>query len=195
MTFSYFFPIFIISLFHNKFLTVISSCRMNQTKITGWSMFALLMSSCILTTFAYPQQAAQQLQQYQPQYIQQQEYDDNRKFAEKPNAVKKVALDDIDDIQTNQLQDGGFSWSNMLGMLMQMIFAGNNNVPSKSDDLENSPTFSQSPWANVISVGLKIITALLGGGASSDGIDKVDNGGSPMQVIFQLYFVAFYLSS
>lgn len=30
--------------------------------------------------------------------------------------------------------------------------------------------------------GLKIINALLGGGAPSDGIDKVDNGGSPMQV-------------
>lgn len=43
--------------------------------------------------------------------------EDNRKFAEKPNAMKKVALDDIDDIQTNQIQDSGFSWSNMLGTL------------------------------------------------------------------------------
>lgn len=42
--------------------------------------------------------------------------EDNRKFAEKPNALKKVALDDIDDdLQTNQIQDGGFSWANMLG--------------------------------------------------------------------------------
>lgn len=31
--------------------------------------------------------------------------------------------------------------------------------------------------------GLRIINTLLGGGAPSDGIDKVDNGGSPMQVI------------
>lgn len=38
-----------------------------------------------------------------------------RKFAEKPNALKKVALDDLDDIQTNSISDGGFSWSNMLG--------------------------------------------------------------------------------
>lgn len=37
-----------------------------------------------------------------------------RKFAEKPNALKKVALDDLDDIQTNSISDGGFSWSNML---------------------------------------------------------------------------------
>lgn len=39
---------------------------------------------------------------------------EERKFAEKPNALKKVALDDIDDIQTNSISDSGFSWSNML---------------------------------------------------------------------------------
>lgn len=41
-----------------------------------------------------------------------------------------------------------------------------------------------SPWANMLSVGLKILTAFLGGGnVAGDGIDKVDNS-SPMQVIF-----------
>lgn len=40
---------------------------------------------------------------------------EERKFAEKPNALKKVALDDFDDIQTNSISEGGFSWSNMLG--------------------------------------------------------------------------------
>lgn len=66
-----------------------------------------------------------------------------------------------------------------------MFFNGANpmiqNAPSKSDDIDNSVA-PASPWANIISVGLKIITALLGGGAQSDGIDKVDNGNSPMQV-------------
>jgi hypothetical protein len=39
-----------------------------------------------------------------------------------------------------------------------------------------------SPWANLLSMGLKILTAFLGGGVpTSDGIDKVDNS-SPMQV-------------
>jgi len=38
-----------------------------------------------------------------------------------------------------------------------------------------------SPWANFLTVGLKILTAILGGGTGGDGIDKVDNG-SPMQV-------------
>lgn len=84
----------------------------------------------------------------------------NRKFAEKPNALKKVALDDIDDdIQTNQISDngvGGFSWTNMLGTLMTMFFNNAGNLqPSKSDDLEtNGGGLSQSPWANVISIGI-----------------------------------------
>jgi hypothetical protein len=33
----------------------------------------------------------------------------------------------------------------------------------------------------LLTVGLKILTAILGGGTGGDGIDKVDNG-SPMQV-------------
>lgn len=68
-------------------------------------------------------------------------------------------------------------------MVMQMFFNGANgaqNIPTKSDDIDNG--IAPSPWANIISVGLKIVTALLGGGANSDGIDKVDNGNSPMQV-------------
>jgi hypothetical protein len=41
-----------------------------------------------------------------------------------------------------------------------------------------------SPWANFLTVGLKILTAILGGGTGGDGIDKVDNG-SPMQVSYK----------
>lgn len=71
-------------------------------------------------------------------------------------------------------------------MLMQMFFNGanvNNNIlPTKSDDIDKGVLPESNSWANIISVGLKIITALLGGGNSGDGIDKVDNGNSPMQV-------------
>ena len=66
---------------------------------------------------------------------------------------------------------------------MQMFFNNANgaqSIPTKSDDIDNG--LAPSPWANIISVGLKIVTALLGGGANNDGIDKVDNGNSPMQV-------------
>jgi hypothetical protein len=175
---------------------------MHHTKVTGYALFSLLLSSCILSTIAYPQQQQQLPSHYQQYAVQQNgaspnrfipasHLDEDRKFAEKPNNIKKVALDDIDEIETtNQLQDGnGFSWSNMLGMMMQMLFAnggggGLNQGPTKSDELETGGGgFAQSPWANIISVGLKIISALLGGGAASDGIDKVDNGGTgPMQV-------------
>lgn len=74
------------------------------------------------------------------------------------------------------------------GMLMQMMFNQNNEVgaPPKSDDIDNS---SSSPWANIISVGLRIITALLGGN-NNDGIDKIDGGqAGPMQVfLINLFF-------
>ncbi|XP_055904172.1 uncharacterized protein LOC129939986 isoform X1 [Eupeodes corollae] len=129
-------------------------------------------------------------QQQQPQYQQQQQ--DSRKFAVKPNHSKKVELDDVEnDIEANQLPEGNgasFTWSNMLSTFLQMFFnggaAGGGALvgPNKSDDVDNVGGFGQSPWANVISVGLKIINTLLGGGAPSDGIDKVDNG-SPMQGI------------
>lgn len=65
---------------------------------------------------------------------------------------------------------------------MQMLFnPGGNTGPNKSDNIDTE-SVSPSPWANLLSMGLKILTAILGGGASSDGIDKVDNGSSPMQV-------------
>lgn len=167
----------------------------HQTQHAGWSLFALIMSHCFLVTFAYPQQQQQHPQQisgsqallHKNRFIPPSEApeNDSRKFAEKPNALKKVALDDIDeDIQTNQISDGGFSWSNMLGMVMQMFFNGAGQQvagPTKSDEIDNNG-LAPSPWANIISVGLKIVTALLGGGANNDGIDKVDNGNSPMQV-------------
>uniref|UniRef100_A0A182N8X9 Uncharacterized protein n=1 Tax=Anopheles dirus TaxID=7168 RepID=A0A182N8X9_9DIPT len=163
------------------------SHKMGQSML----LLGLVLSNLLICTWAYPQQ-------YQQHQLQQTGAEQQRKFAEKPNAIKKVALDDIDEIQTNQIQEGGFSWSNMLGLLMQMIFnggggGGGGNVPTKSDDIDNGVSpFGQSPWANVISVGLKIITTLLGGGGAGDGIDKVDNGGSPMQNVLAAVFTAMF---
>ncbi|CAG9100596.1 unnamed protein product [Plutella xylostella] len=164
-------------------------------KVSGWALLALISSSCVLHTLAYPQQHAPLISQatshvrtQHPQYysnslaLQQAQEAQERKFAEKPNALKKVAIDDLDDIQTNSISDSGFSWSNMLGMIMQMLFSPGNAGPNKSDNLDTD-SVSPSPWANLLSMGLKILTAILGGGASNDGIDKVDNGSSPMQGI------------
>ncbi|XP_047508224.1 uncharacterized protein LOC125051735 isoform X2 [Pieris napi] len=163
-------------------------------KVAGWALLALISSSAILHTLAYPQhaplisQATSNVRTQNPQYysnslpLPHEQMVQERKFAEKPNALKKVALDDIDEIQNNSISDGGFSWSNMLGMIMQMLFNPGTTGPNKSDNIDTD-SVAPSPWANLLSMGLKILTAILGGGASSDGIDKVDNGNSPMQFI------------
>lgn len=84
--------------------------------------------------------------------LQTQHYD--RKFAEKPNALKKVSLDDIDnDIQTNQIDgNNAFSWTSMIGSLMQMFFNNANLGPTKSDESDGNG-IPPSPWTNVIAVG------------------------------------------
>lgn len=144
--------------------------RMNRNTVHGWAFFCLLMSSLVLS---YPQVPANQItSQYLPlarqqpqirsQHALEARYDDDevgmkneydRKFAEKSNVLKKVALDDIDeDIQTNQIQDNAFSWTNMLASMMTMFFNNQNLAgPNKSDDLDNG--IAPSPWANIISVG------------------------------------------
>lgn len=78
---------------------------------------------------------------------------------------------------------------------MQMIFnpAGGHQGPNKSEGLDDNG-IAPSPWANLLAVGLKILSAFLGGGAAGngDGIDKVDNG-SPMQVCNYFIFDYFDL--
>ncbi|XP_060531954.1 uncharacterized protein LOC132705400 isoform X4 [Cylas formicarius] len=170
------------------------------TQTIGWCLFGLLFSGTVLTTLAYPN--SQPMPSYRPirgapptlqqvNSVEQMHQERERKFAEKPNAIKKVALDDLDNVQTNQISEsagGGFSWSNLLGMLMQMIFNPGGGVPTgpnKSEGLDDGGV-APSPWANLITMGLKILSAILGGGAAAqnEGIDKVDNGGgSPLQFI------------
>ncbi|XP_018310267.1 uncharacterized protein [Mycetomoellerius zeteki] len=146
---------------------------------------SLCLIAFVLGQVATLPQHSQYTLQY-PQQYQQQQIREERKFAEKPNAMKKVAIDDLEDISTNQIQEGsssGFSWSNMLGMLMQMLLGQTGGVagPSKNE-IDDGTTVS--PWTNLLSVGLRVLTALLGGPQQPvDGIDKVDNQSSPMQFI------------
>lgn len=150
---------------------------MNQ-QLVGWVLLSLISMTYVLPTLAHPTDSMAM----------------GKKIVEKPNSSKKVVLEDrndLDDVSTNQISqtDGGFSWSNMIGMVMQLLFnpSGLNQQvgPSKSDGLDTDQVGAPaSPWANLLSVGLKILTALLGGGGinQNDGIDKVDNS-SPMQGI------------
>lgn len=88
-------------------------CRMYKQTI-GWAILALLVSTSIMETVSYPSEGGfvpVRSPQLPAQRIE-------RKFAEKPNSIKKVtSLDDLDDIQTNQIGEsvgGGFTWSNFL---------------------------------------------------------------------------------
>ncbi|XP_030747329.1 uncharacterized protein LOC115875902 isoform X2 [Sitophilus oryzae] len=166
-------------------------------KSIGWGLLALLFSNLVMTTVAYPNAHPHPVYRQNREVSQQQQVASQprieRKLAAKPNAIKKVALDDLDDVQTNEISEstsvaegGGFSWSNLLGMVMQMIFnpggAAATN-PSKSEGLDEGPVVPASPWTQLLAVGLKILSAFLGGAGQpqGDGIDKVDNGGSPLQ--------------
>ncbi|XP_036140329.1 uncharacterized protein LOC105839106 isoform X1 [Monomorium pharaonis] len=154
---------------------------------------SLCLIGLVLGQVAALPQHPQFMQQY-PQLYQPQQIREERKFAEKPNAMKKVAIDDLEDISTNQIQESGnsgFSWSNMLGMLMQMLLGqtGGATGPSKNE-IDDGATVS--PWTNLLSVGLRVLTALLGGPQQPvDGIDKVDNQSSPMQEILTAVLGAF----
>ncbi|XP_034255458.1 uncharacterized protein LOC117653717 isoform X2 [Thrips palmi] len=166
---------------------------MQQSQVIGWALVVLVGCSAVLPVLALPHQVPppQQLQHrqypvYQHPGQQQQPHAEARKYAEKPNAMKKVPIDnDLDDIQTNQISQDGFSWGSMLSMIMQMLFNGGAQAgPSKSEGLDDDQSMAPaSPWAQVLQVGLKILSHFLGGGAAAgDGIDKVDNS-SPMQGI------------
>ncbi|XP_023315041.1 uncharacterized protein LOC106652267 isoform X2 [Trichogramma pretiosum] len=103
-------------------------------------------------------------------------------------------LDNVEDVATpssTAVQEtgngNGFSWGGMLGMLMQMFLGQSGGVapagPSKNE-VDEAPA-PVNPWANILSVGLRVLTTLLGGPQDQgDGIDKIDNGpASPMQFI------------
>lgn len=139
----------------------------NQHQLSAYLLLITFTAHCLLMTFAYPQNNLPPNRKQishsssngneanlSPVYDPVKE--NARKFAVKPNASKKVALDDLDnDISDTQIQETpvGFSWSNMLSTLLNMFFSGGALVPSKSDDIENTGGFAGSPWANVISMG------------------------------------------
>ncbi|CAB0013117.1 unnamed protein product, partial [Nesidiocoris tenuis] len=75
---------------------------MKTRQILGWSLVCLISTSALLPAYAYPSVAIQG-----PSDDTQQQYDDARKFAEKPNSIKKIqALEDrndLDDLSTNNI--------------------------------------------------------------------------------------------
>ena len=86
---------------------------MFNQRLVIWSCLVFLVQNA----FAFPNQDVyhrdQVLQQQSPVYIPQRMED--RKFAEKPNAIKKVSFDDIAEIKNNEIGEPiGFSWSSIM---------------------------------------------------------------------------------
>lgn len=142
----------------------------NQRQLNAYLLLATVVLNSLLMSLAYPQTALPPSRQYissasggvggdsetHPSPVYDPVKENSRKFAVKPNAIKKVALDDVDnDLSDTQIQEApiGFSWSNMLSTILNMFFSGGALVPSKSDDIETNGGFAGSPWANVISMG------------------------------------------
>lgn len=74
----------------------------NRKSIVGWIFLSILTSSAVLPVLCYP--SLTENSQLQPQIV----LPEGRKFAEKPNATKKVQSsvedrNDLDDISTNQI--------------------------------------------------------------------------------------------
>lgn len=92
---------------------------MHNNQLVGWSLLVLIGGSTIVPILGYPsvvtagQQPAQVDSEWTPAFAPAPgpapiPAPEARKFAEKPNATKKVVTiedrNDIDDIQTNQIQ-------------------------------------------------------------------------------------------
>ena len=62
---------------------------MKNQQLIGWTLVALIATSYVAPVFCFPGLTPSP---------------EPRKFAEKPNALKKVAIDnDLDDVSTNQI--------------------------------------------------------------------------------------------
>ncbi|XP_046645421.1 uncharacterized protein LOC124335955 isoform X4 [Daphnia pulicaria] len=61
-----------------------------------------------------------------------------RKFAVKPNSNKKVITESNEIAPTEQQSNGGFQWSNILGMLIQMFLGGSSGGIDKADSGVNA---------------------------------------------------------
>ncbi|XP_076243611.1 uncharacterized protein LOC143184908 [Calliopsis andreniformis] len=111
-----------------------------------------------------------------PQYSQQlqQGMREDKKFIAKPNAVKKVAVEETDLVNNNIIEEAdnsGFSWTNIVSMAKQVLLGKGAADPSKNEIESDVPT---SAWKSVISIALKIITAVIGGPRYNniEGLDK-----------------------
>lgn len=105
---------------------------MLRQQLTGWTLVMLVSVTQFLPVLTHPGgglvavNGPQQPQyQHQQHHQQQQQQLEARKFAEKPNAMKKVAIDnDLDDVSTNQISVSDINYFNSQALL----FVLNNTI-------------------------------------------------------------------
>ncbi|XP_076671328.1 uncharacterized protein LOC143370287 [Andrena cerasifolii] len=111
---------------------------------------------------------------------------EHRKFAEKSNAVKKVASDEADDFNSNAIQEVGIAesfWSRMTRMVMQTLLGRPSaSEPSKT---ENDGGVLISSLKSLAANAIRALTVLIGGPryVGMEGVDKESNDGNPTQFV------------
>ncbi|XP_046645420.1 uncharacterized protein LOC124335955 isoform X3 [Daphnia pulicaria] len=99
-----------------------------------------------------------------------------RKFAVKPNSNKKVITESNEIAPTEQQSNGGFQWSNILGMLIQMFLGGSSGGIDKADSGVNA----------VQGMLLPLMASFLGGQEKADVASLAKQAGNLIQLISSL---------
>ncbi|KAI9557861.1 hypothetical protein GHT06_014612 [Daphnia sinensis] len=112
-----------------------------------------------------------------------------RKFAVKPNSNKKVITETNEIAPSEQQSNGGFQWSNILGMLIQMFLGGSSGGIDKADSGVNVAQGGFN-WMSLVNLGLRLMLSTLnngGGSGVAGGLDKADSqSGSAAASLSQL---------
>ncbi|XP_045027693.1 uncharacterized protein LOC116920330 isoform X3 [Daphnia magna] len=99
-----------------------------------------------------------------------------RKFAVKPNSNKKVITETNEIAPSEQQGNGGFQWSNILGMLIQMFLGGSSGGIDKADSGVNVAQGMLLP----------LMASFLGGQEKADVASLAKQAGNLIQLISSL---------
>jgi len=109
----------------------------------GWCLVLLVVAQVALPALALPE---------------------GRKFAVKPNAIKKVIA------EKNEITpvESGFNWTSVLTTLFNLLFGTSSSIDKIDNGPHNQGGFN---WMSLVSAGLRLILSAL---STSSGVDKAD---------------------
>lgn len=151
---------------------------MHKQQLLGWALVSLISTTLVLPAYA--------------QYYDAPDSRLQRKFANKPNHIKKqgyYAGPDVPGIEKVDLgygpasgpgaigppQESGINWGKTMNMVMQFVMGAAQAFTSGTqiEKVDNGEAGSFS-WAKVISIGMQVILNMLGGGSETQ-LEKNDN--------------------